>query len=267
MNAIAIGPLVFPTQHIAILAGIFVFSFLSSIFSRRVDPVVGKWSTWALIAGLVGGRLGHVALHWQSFSGDLWRAFAIWQGGFEPITGLVSALLASALFIRSVNAGLATAATLGASVLVATGTMQLTKVTSGQIAPTVALQQVEGPPLAISDVAGKPVVVNLWASWCPPCRREMPLLAKVAASRNDVVFLFVNQGESAETIRSYLASQGLKLNHVLLDPSMQMPRHYRTLGLPMTLFLKADGTLAAMHMGEISPEALDTNINKLAGAT
>ena len=266
MNAIAIGPFVFPTHHIATLAGIFVFSFLSSIFARRVEPVVGKWSAWAVIAGLVGARLGHVALHWRSFSAEPLRAFAIWQGGFEPIAGLVCALLVSVFFIRSFKAGFAVAATLGVSVLVTAGAMQLTQAASGQAAPTVALQQIDGPPLAVSDVAGKPVVVNLWASWCPPCRREMPLLAKVAAGRNDVVFLFVNQGESAETIRSYLISQSLKLNHVLLDPSMQMPRHYRTLGLPMTLFLRADGTLATMHIGEISPEALDANI-KLTGST
>ena len=151
--------------------------------------------------------------------------------------------------------------------LVAVAVTQLTKATLGQAAPTVALQQMQGPPLAISAMAGKPIVVNLWASWCPPCRREMPLLAKIAASRDDVAFLFVNQGEGTQAIRSYLASQDLTLDHVLLDASMLLPRHYRTLGLPTTLFLRADGTLAAIHTGEISPEALDANVRKLAGPT
>ena len=95
----------------------------------------------------------------------------------------------------------------------------------------------------------------------------MPLLAEVAASRHDVTFLFVNQGEGSENIRSYLSSQNLKLDRVLLDQSMQIPRHYGTMGLPVTLFLRADGTLAAMHIGEISREALNANIEKLAGPT
>lgn len=95
----------------------------------------------------------------------------------------------------------------------------------------------------------------------------MPLLAEVAASRDDVAFLFVNQGEGSETIRAYLAKENLKLDRVLLDQSMQIPRHYGSMGLPITLFLRADGTLASMHMGEISREALNAAIERLGGST
>lgn len=92
-------------------------------------------------------------------------------------------------------------------------------------------------------------------------------MAEVAARRSEVAFLFINQGEGPETIRSYLASGKIKLDHVLLDRFMQVPRHYTAVGLPITLFLRADGTLAAMHMGEISREILDDNIEKLANPT
>lgn len=265
MNAVVVGPFIFSAHQFAALVGILVFIVLTAILAWRVDPAIGKWSGWALIGGLVAARAGHVALHWHSFIEGPWRIFAVWQGGFQPIAGFVGVLLASVFFIRSVKAGVSAIAALGLSALVAVGITQLTKATLGQIAPTVALQQIQGPPLAISEMIGKPIVVNLWASWCPPCRREMPLLAKAAASRDDVVFLFVNQGEGTPTILSYLASQQLKLDHILLDSLMQVPRHYRTLGLPTTLFLRADGTLAAIHMGEISPETLDANIGKLTG--
>lgn len=267
MNAVSIGPFVFASEQFAALLGIFAFTIVTSILARRVDPIVGRWSTWALIGGFVAARLGHVALHWQTFVGEPLRIFAFWQGGFQPVAGLVGVLIVSVFFIRSLKAGLAATAALGLSLVIWIGVAELTKATLGQPAPTVALQQMNGPPIAVSDVAGKPVVINLWASWCPPCRREMPLLAEVAAGRDDVVFLFINQGEGVDTIRSYLASEGLKLDRVLLDQSMQVPRHYGSMGLPITLFLRADGTLASLHMGEISREAVNTNIDKLSDPT
>lgn len=265
MNAVSIGPFVFATDQFAALLGIFAFTIVTSILSRRIDPVIGRWSTWALIGGLVAARLGHVALHWQSFLDEPWRGIAFWQGGFQPVAGLIGVVIVSALFIRSLRAGLGASAALGLAVVIWIGVAELTRATLGQPAPTIALQQMDGPPIAVSDVIGKPAVVNLWATWCPPCRREMPLLAEVAASRDDVSFLFVNQGEGTEKIRSYLTSEGLKLDRVLLDQSMQITRHYGAMGLPITLFLRADGTLASLHMGEISREALTANIEKLAG--
>ncbi len=267
MNAISIGPFVFAAAQFAAILGIFAFTIATSILARRFDPLIGRWSTWALIGGLIAARLGHVGLHWQSFIAEPWRVIAFWQGGFEPIAGLIGVAIISAFFIRSLKTGAAAAGALGLSLVVWIGVTQLTQATLGQPAPTVALQQIDGPPLAVSDVAGKPAVINLWASWCPPCRREMPLLAEIAASRDDVAFLFVNQGEGSDTIRSYLASANLKLDRVLLDQAMQIPRHYGTMGLPITLFLRADGTLASMHMGEISREALNANIEKITGPT
>jgi len=267
MNAIAIGPLVFASDRLAAILGIFAFILLTSILTRRVDRSFVPWSNWALIGGLVAARLGHVALHGRSFGEEPWRIIAFWQGGFEPVAGLVGVLIASLVYIRSLRTGLAGAAAVGLGIVVWAGVGQLTKATLGQPAPAIALQQLDGPSVAFGDFAGKPMVINLWASWCPPCRREMPLLAEVAASRNDVAFLFVNQGEGAEAIRSYLASQRLSLRHILLDQSMQIQRHYNTVGLPSTLFLRADGTLATMHMGEISRETLDANIGKIAGAS
>lgn len=265
MNAVNIGPLVFASDRLAAILGIFAFTLLASILARRVDRTVASWSTWALLVGLVTARLGHVGLHWQSFIDEPWRIIAVWQGGFEPIAGLIGVLVVSAFMIRSLKSGLAAATALGLGLVIWVGVDQLTKARLGQPAPTVVLQRMDGSPMAVSDVAGRPAVINLWATWCPPCRREMPLLAEVAAGRTDVAFLFINQGEGTEAIRTYLARENLTLGQVLLDQSMQVPRHYGTPGLPVTLFLRADGTLASMHVGEISREALTSDIDRLAG--
>jgi len=265
VNAVSVGPLVFASDRLAAILGIFAFMVAAAVLARRMDRGVSAFANWALVVGLVAARLGHVGLHWQNFADEPWRVFAIWQGGFEPFAGLAGVLLVGALMIRSAAAGLAASAALGVGLFVWAGVGALTQATLGQPAPTVRIAQIDGPPMAISDASGTPVVVNLWASWCPPCRREMPLLAETAARRTDVAFLFVNQGEEAETIRRYLARDKLSLGKILLDGSMQVARHYGVPGLPVTLFLRPDGTLASMHVGEISREALGAGIDRIAG--
>jgi len=264
VNAVSIGPLVFASDRLAAILGICAFMIAAAILARRMDRAISAFASWALVVGLVAARLGHVALHWRSFADEPWRMFAIWQGGFEPLAGLAGVLLAGALTIRSSVAGIGAAAALGVGLFVWAGAGALTQATLGQPAPAVALEQLDGPPMAISDAAGKPAVVNLWASWCPPCRREMPLLAETAARRADVTFLFVNQGEEAATIRRYLARDRISLGKILRDQSMQIARHYGVPGLPVTLFLRPDGTLASLHVGEISREALEAGIDRIA---
>lgn len=267
MNGVAIGPLAMAAEQFAVFLGIMTFTIATAIMARRVDPTLSNWSTSTLFTGIVFARIGHVVLHWETFIAEPLRMAAFWQGGFLPLAGFVGAAIVSAFYVRSAKFGMACALAIGAGCLVWVGVGHLTRATLGQPAPPFALKQLDGPPLAFTDFAGKPIVANLWASWCPPCRREMPLLAEFAKSRQDVVFLFVNLGESPATIRSYLASEALKLNRVLLDMLMRVPRHYDTIGLPVTLFLHPDGTLASMHMGEISREVLDAAINKLSEPT
>jgi thiol-disulfide isomerase/thioredoxin len=120
-----------------------------------------------------------------------------------------------------------------------------------------------GEPFRPGDLEGEPLVVNLWASWCPPCRREMPMMADVATETADARFVFVNQGEAASTIRQYLDAESLDPDHVVLDGLGEFARHYRMPGLPATLFIGADGTLQSVHMGEISREGLLAGIERI----
>ncbi len=120
-----------------------------------------------------------------------------------------------------------------------------------------------GEPFNPTDFKGRPVVVNLWATWCPPCRREMPMMADVAASNDAATFVFVNQGEGREVIDRYLKTENLKLDHVALDSLREFGGHYAVPGLPATLFIGSDGTLQSVHMGEISREALAAGVQKI----
>lgn len=263
MNAVAIGPLMLAGDRLAAIMGIATFMVVSAILSSRIDPRIRRWSNRALIAGLIAARVGHVIEHLDNFLAEPWRILAVWQGGFSWLWGLVAVLAVTAVHVRTLRMGVATGVALAVSLFVWTAIGQLTAASTGTPAPTQAMEQLNGQQMALTDSGGKVAVVNIWATWCPPCRREMPLLAEIAAARKDVSFLFVNQGEGPETIKAYLASGHLTLDHVLLDQAMLIPRHYGTPGIPVTLFIRADGTLMTAHMGEISREALTETIARL----
>tara|TARA_R110002051_G_C8531347_1_gene469659 strand:- start:424 stop:702 length:279 start_codon:yes stop_codon:yes gene_type:complete len=91
----------------------------------------------------------------------------------------------------------------------------------------------------------------------------MPALARAQDAHPEVRFLFVNQGEGQAEVADRLAEAGLEIDNVLLDRAMAVPGHYGTVGLPVTLFLGADGRLARAHVGEIAPEQIDAGIARL----
>lgn len=263
MNAVSIGPFVFAPDRFAAILAIATLLLVAALLSRRLDARLNAWASSVVLAAIVAARLGHVVLHGSSFAEEPWRMPAIWQGGFSLPAGLLGMALVTAVYARSVRFAAGAAGAVLAAGLVGLVTLELTKATYGQQAPATRMAALDGAFRSIRDFEGKPLVVNLWATWCPPCRREMPMLAREAAERTDVGFVFVNQGESAERIRSYLSADRLKLEHVLLDAAQALSRHYATPGLPVTLFLRRDGTLASLHTGEISREALAAGIDNL----
>ena len=129
--------------------------------------------------------------------------------------------------------------------------------------PNVTLPRLGGGTVSLHRFLGKPVVLNLWATWCPPCRREMPLLTKTASERRDVVFIFAAQdrGNTATVVRQYLDQTGLVQEWTLLDSGNVLQRELRTTGLPTTYFFDKKGRLLAKHVGAITPEILAKSLD------
>jgi thiol-disulfide isomerase/thioredoxin len=111
--------------------------------------------------------------------------------------------------------------------------------------------------------AGRPAVVNLWASWCGPCRQEMPALAAAQQREAKIGFLFVNQGESGAAVRTHLASLGQPLHGVLLDAGSRLGPAVGSRGLPTTLFYDAQGRLLDAHFGVLNAAALESRLRHL----
>lgn len=121
----------------------------------------------------------------------------------------------------------------------------------GKAAPAFKLAQLEGGEFDVAAHKGKSVVIlDFWATWCPPCRRALPQLIDTATAYKDkgVVFCAVNEGEGKDTIQPYLESQKLQ-PLVALDRDGQVGKLYGVEGIPQTVIIGKDGNVKVVHVG------------------
>jgi len=111
----------------------------------------------------------------------------------------------------------------------------------------------------LAGVRGTPVVVNVWASWCEPCEREIPMLVTAAGDHPDVRFVGVNSLDSREGAESYISEHGITYPNVF-DPEGAILTDRDAIGPPVTVFYDADGTEVASIVGEIDQETLDEQL-------
>lgn len=136
-----------------------------------------------------------------------------------------------------------------------------------QKAPDFTVYDGEGNGCKLSDFVGKPVILNFWASWCGPCKAEMPEFESAYQTYGDQVqFLVVNltdgSAETVETASGYIAEQGYTFP-VYYDTAMEAAVAYRIYAIPVSYFIDASGEVRATHEGMIPGEALTSNIEAL----
>ncbi|WP_294248078.1 TlpA disulfide reductase family protein [uncultured Sphingomonas sp.] len=110
----------------------------------------------------------------------------------------------------------------------------------GEAAPALAFTTLDGKPATLADFRGKPVLVNLWATWCGPCVAEMPTLAAQAErSKGKIAVIAVAQDDAAK-VKPFLAGKKLDALPIYLDPKLGLSVHYKA-NLPTTILYGANG--------------------------
>lgn len=140
---------------------------------------------------------------------------------------------------------------------------------SSAAAPDFTFCDQEGNSYALSDFQGKPVILNFWASWCGPCKKEMPEFQEAFdAYGEQIQFLIVNltdgQRETKETASAYIGKMGYTFP-VYYDTDMAGARAYSVNAVPVTYFVDGEGNLVSQTLGMLTGEALQKGIDALLG--
>jgi thiol-disulfide isomerase/thioredoxin len=232
-------------------------------------PELGRVIWPALWVGLLSARLAFIATAPKRYLSDPIEILNLRDGGLLIPYGLLASILVVMGFAwrhaslrRPLMGGLS-----GGTFVWGALTALSTWGTPDHLdaLPWAKLHQLNSQPVAIDSLRAdhRPVVLNLWASWCPPCRREMPAFAEAQKRHPEWHFILVNQGEKAPVVHGFLRDHGLSFDTVLLDPSASFGPALGSAGLPTTVFFDANGKMLDRHMGDLSDVALEHQLRTM----
>lgn len=270
-RVLQLGPLVLPWAMLILLAGWQLGSLVYERLSARQGLAHGPHGWRLALLALLAARLAFVLRYAGEYAAAPWSVIDIRDGGWEPWAGLGAALLYVAVlwlrrspWRRPAALGLATFAAVWLSGL---ALLQATAPKDQDGLPPWRGVALDARTVAMPELRGQPVVVNLWASWCPPCRREMPVLLQARNAQPQVRFLWINQGEDPAVVARFAAGHGLPPADVVLDQSSQLGRELGHRALPTTLFYDGRGRLTAVRAGELSAATLAHHLARITGPT
>lgn len=130
---------------------------------------------------------------------------------------------------------------------------QIAPVDIGELAPTFTLENLDGEVVSLEDYRGKNIIVNFWASWCPPCKEEMPDFQKYYTENkdNDFAILAINAGESKAIATKFMEENGYNFP-VLLDTATEVGNNYMVSGIPTSFIIDKEGIIRNIKVGPLS---------------
>lgn len=136
--------------------------------------------------------------------------------------------------------------------------------TSTEKAIDFTLLDLDGIKVTLSDYKGKNVYLNFFATWCPPCRSEMPDIEAVYQKYKDkdLIVLAVDLGEDRDTVKTFIDKNKYSFK-VLLDSNQTVGEKYRTTGIPVSIFIDKEGNIVARKVGAMTSEEMELNVKTL----
>jgi thiol-disulfide isomerase/thioredoxin len=258
-----IGPIALPLQPMLFLLSVAIALAVAQFVSRG-DQKLQRALFTSVWVGLLVARLSFVIRFFPDFQDDFVKIFDIRDLGFDFIAGVLAGLCVAARFffrLPALRKSLVIAVSSGLVVWgAANAAVDFFK--TPETIPSIALMNHDGELQALTKGDGRPTVINLWASWCGPCQSEMPVLARAQIDHAGVDLVFVNQGESAGHVDSYLESHDLHIRNSLLDPAHAVAKAVGAIGFPTTLFYDANGRLLAKHLGPFSKATFNQALDR-----
>lgn len=135
----------------------------------------------------------------------------------------------------------------------------------GEPAPNFQLKNLDGKDIILSNLTGKPALLNFWATWCPPCRGEMPYMQEIYEkwSEKGLVLLAIDIGESPAQVKEFLEANDLSLS-IALDTNQIVAQRYNITAIPTTFLIDKDGIIQAKVVGAFpSAEAIEKELSKI----
>ena len=132
----------------------------------------------------------------------------------------------------------------------------------GTALPEAVVSNVEGGRIDLAAYKGRPVLVNLWATWCGPCRREMPALERLSKEQVGLTVVAIDQREDPAIVRSYLKRFGVTFA-VGIDDSQQLGTDLHLIGLPSSFFVDRDGVIRDAVDGEMTYDVMNAKARTL----
>jgi cytochrome c biogenesis protein CcmG/thiol:disulfide interchange protein DsbE len=174
---------------------------------------------------------------------------------------LVSVALFGALFIVNTRVQSATQVNAQQQVIVPASDP---KPLPNHPAPDFVLQSLTGETVRLADLRGEVVLVNIWASWCGPCRAEMPMIEAVHQryAEQGLRVLAVNQAEQPQVVQQFLQKHGLSFG-ALLDRDSAVSYQYHARALPASFFIDRNGIIRTVYYGQLSNSVLNGTLEQL----
>lgn len=134
----------------------------------------------------------------------------------------------------------------------------------GAAAPHFTLTSVSGETVSLNDQRGKVVLINFWATWCPPCRQEMPgIMDAYEEYQDEMTVLAIDNNESADLVQGFVEYLGFDIFDPLMDPGASVAGLYNVNSFPTSFFVDEEGVVRYVHIGLMTENQLNTYLTQM----